>query len=371
MQERAEIVFWLIGIAYICTAVISKLVYPQLGRIQPLPLVYALGFLLFIYLGRRTSSKIPPIVKVPLYTGGILTPLIQATPKLAPIYFVIWVAITGMTCFLYDAIIKNFEKLKSIGWKTTTSVAILLVLIGCLLGGIPLLNPSIRYSEYRTLYLAAGYLIALSIVLKPQLKILILGITVGVLSTFRTDVLAVILAYIFRVGVEEKPPTEKRLIIILILAGTISGFIARYWATLSSYPTWDLDFLETLLYRPGVTYTVYEKLFWMGFPFGNQSHKILFSSNPKLLVGNLFGRDVGYTYTMFGQPAYDFGVLGVLEGILMGMVLEDSSKFKTLNAMALTLLTLSIPIGIDAFFLPAILLPGLIASEVILCEQRT
>ena len=367
-MRRAEVAFWVAGIGYIALAIVSKEVY-GLGRVQPAPLLYALLFLLSIQAGKTVAGRMDPRVKGTVYAVVGVT-ILAITSTVTGIVGVALLLTTVLAIRrLFMPVRTNAEWFRDIAWKVAFLGAVTTAVAGFLLGGIPLLEPALRYSQYRVLYLSAGYLLALSIAMRPSVFVLALGILLGIATTFRTVLLAPLLAYFFRTMLGSWKPEGVKRVAPLIALGIVAGFLARYWATVSSYPSWHLDFLGTLLYRPGVTYTVYERLFWLGYPLGR--HEILFSTNPKLLVGHLFGRDVGYTYTMFGQPAYDFGLTGLLEGVLLGMAVGDSFRFRTTATLSLTLMTLAIPIGLDAFFVSAVLLNGLITSEVMACESRS
>jgi len=362
--ERAEIAFWMAGTGYILLSFVSKEIY-GLGTIQLIPFLYAILFLIFIYIGETITTRISSLTKQILYATVAVT-ILSLMSLFAGIIE------TGLLLSIIIIIRKktplknNPKRLREPMWKAVIVVGIITSILGFLLGGIPLITPTLRYSTYRFFYLTAGYLLALSIAMRPNVLVLILSMILGVISTFRTVMLASLLAYIFRTLLDGWKPNNSRKIAFIITAGIVAVFLSRYWATVSIYPSWHLNPVETLLYRPGTTYTIYEKLFWMGYPLGR--HQILFSTNPKLLVGHLFGRNVGYTYTIFGQPAYDFGITGLIEGILLGMVMGDSFRFRTTATLSLMLMTLAIPIGLDAFFVVAMLLNGLITSEVMICE---
>jgi uncharacterized membrane protein len=353
---EAEELFWIIALSYLATAVGSKFFF-DLGTPQAAPLIYAVLFLALLYLGKRLRDATPERIRAGLYTFLFL--LVLGLTGVLPL-------ILGLGAFMIIALFLHCGTLKRHLYYVGLGLLVLLPATAILLGGIPLVNESVRYSSWRLLYLATGYIAVVMLSERPDWKVLLWGIIIGVLSTFRTVVLAVILAYLFGNFSRGKHTDWKALGIVTL--GIVAGLTARYHATLLSYNTWHLGPIESLLYRPGVTYTVYEKLYALGMPFGH--HRILISPQPKLFVGSLFGRDVGYTYTIFGQPVYDFGVLGLLEALLIGMAVGDAERHKSTGAMALTLLTLALPIGIDAFFFSSFMALGILGMGVKLWRRK-
>ncbi|WP_240911836.1 oligosaccharide repeat unit polymerase family protein [Thermococcus sp. M36] len=249
---------------------------------------------------------------------------------------------------------------------------ILLSAVPIFMGAIPLAHPELRYSSYRVLYLAAGYLIVAAISIRADFRLFLIGEVIALVSTFRTTGLAVALAYFLKLLQRGRPRTWgiKRILALSVALSVIAGvFLARYLATVNTYSRWELGFLETLLYRPGATYTVYERLFDLGMPWGKGW--ILLRTDPKMFVGALFGRDVGYTYTLFGQPVYDFGVVGLAEAVILGAALRDSMTMEEAKILSVVLLTLAIPIGLDAFFMSGIVYLALLSTWDKLSRETT
>ncbi|WP_297507342.1 hypothetical protein [Thermococcus sp.] len=357
---RAENLFWSIALLYLLLAFLSKFIFPELGRPGLLPLAYALAFLASMALGFFISERIPEKVRGTTYLS-LFSAVLLAT---SPVIFLISLPMFFLLAFF--VLCESYTLLKKSLYALGITLLILLPLSGVFLAGVPIMEPASRFSRFRFLYLASGYVVVVLLSAKPDWRVLLWGITIGIISTFRTVVLGVALAYTFGLLLERKRPRPGPLIAITL--GLALALVVRYHATLSSYSTWHLGIAESILYRPGVTYTVYERLFNLGFPWGKGW--ILISSNPKLYVGHLFGRDVGYTYTLFGQPAYDLGLLGPVEGLILGMALRDSIRMKETTVMGLTLLSLAVPIGLDAFFFSALMAIASIPTEVVSCRTR-
>ncbi|ASJ08685.1 hypothetical protein A3L11_05365 [Thermococcus siculi] len=364
---RLNLVFWAAAAAYLLAALISKLAYPDLLPPPDAgPLAYALIFLVFVLFGHRFGRRLKDEHKTRLYLGVILL-VLGALGWWGLLSAVAIVAIT-LLIIHYEAgvVARNPQNARKELRIVLLAVVLGLFIIPLAAGSIPILKPQERYSTFRLLYLAAGYFAVALISVKPDFRVFLLGELIAVVSTFRTIGLAVAIAYLlklFQVGALSGGTKGRRYAVVgIILLGLLGVFAARYYITIQSYPGWKLGFLETLLYRPGVTYTVYERLFEMGMPLGK--HGILFSTDPKGYVGSLFGRNVGYTYTIFGQPAYDFGILGLIEALFLGMALRDAERRKPTAVLAITFMTLMVPIGIDAFFLSAMAFFAYLSVEV-------
>ena len=357
---RAETVFWSITLLYLLLALLSKFTFPELEKPGLLPLVYALAFLASIAMGFSISNRISEKVRGITYLS-LFSAVLLAT---SPVIFLISLPMFFLLVFF--VLCESNALLKKSLYALGVVLIILLPLLGVFLAGVPIIEPASRFSSFRFLYLASGYVTVVLLSTKPDWRVLLWGITISIISTFRTVVLGVVLAYTFGLLLERKRPRVCPLIAITL--GLVLALIVRYQATLSSYPAWHLGIAESILYRPGVTYTVYERLFNLGLPLGRGW--ILLSGNPKLYIGHLFGRDVGYTYTLFGQPAYDLGLLGLFEGLILGMAFRDFTRTKETTVMGLTLLTLAVPIGLDAFFFSALMAIASIPTEVVYCRVR-
>ncbi len=364
---RLSALFWASAVAYLVIALISKLAYPDLlPPPQWGPIVYALAFLGLTFTGYRLAPGLKDEHKTRLYLAVIL--IVLGVLGWYGLLSAVAVVLITLLIIHYEAqvVARNPQNARRELRIILTAVVVALFLIPIAAGSVPLLNPSERYSTFRLFYLAAGYFTVALLSLRADFRVFLLGELIAVASTFRTVGLAVALAYLLKLlqtgRLKGNPGPRRYALIGAILLGLMGVFAVRYYATVHAYPGWKLGFLETLLYRPGVTYTVYERLFEMGMPFGKA--RILFSTDPKGYVGSLFGRDVGYTYTLFGQPAYDFGIFGFIEALFLGMALADAERRRPTAILAVTFMTLMIPIGIDAFFLSAMAFFAYLSVEV-------
>ncbi|ANF22917.1 hypothetical protein [Thermococcus piezophilus] len=365
---RLNVIFWISAVAYILLALVAKLAYPKLlPKLEWDSLLYALAFLGVLAFAYSASERIQHRYKSAMYLAVLL---------LMPSCLGWWGLLVALAIIVTTHVIIYFERHKvednseNARWKLRIiliAAVVILAIVPLVFGVIPLLQPETRYSSLRLLYLTAGYFTVAILAIKPDFKVFLIGEAIAIVSTFRTVGIAVALAYFLKLVQTGKLRWDKRnwrsyAILAVVFSSVFAVFIIRYYTTLQTYPEWKLGFSETLLYRPGVTYTVYERLFELGMPWGKQA--IIFSVNPKGYVGALFRRDVGYTYTLFGQPAYDFGILGLVEAVFLGIALADSERRRTTEVLAVTFMTLAVPIGLDTFFLSAMAFFAYLAVEV-------
>nr|WP_277346786.1 hypothetical protein [Thermococcus sp. 21S9] len=243
-------------------------------------------------------------------------------------------------------------------------LAVVLTTIACAMWGIPLLKPELRYTTASVPFLVAGDLLIGAIAVFPDFRLLLLGEMIALIGASRTVGLGIAVAYILRLAYDGRINTgeikKHRTQLVLGAVLLLAVFLARYYVTVSEYPTWKLGFFGSLLYRPASSYTVYERLFHLGMPLGNRA--LLFNPDPTGYVGRLFGKEIGYTYTLFGQPVYDFGILGLIEALILGLALGRASKNPFTGTFALTVAIIALDIGIEGQFLVAILLMAYLAG---------
>lgn len=225
-------------------------------------------------------------------------------------------------------------------YKLGVLLVILILFVPITQGVIPLLDHETRTHELIKIYNLISILVVILIAYKPDFKLFLLGELIALIATYRSFGIIIFTAYLIR-----EKRNRKKIIIGLLLIGTI--FMARFFVMETSYGVWNLGIIESLTHRMSVTYGVFEGLYRIGMPFGNDNLLIL---NPdlRLYVGELFGRSVDYTFTIFGQPAHDFGIFGLLEGVLLGMSLKDAKRDKMMGTINFTFFIIIIEIGLDA-----------------------
>jgi len=340
-------IFALTAGAYLTMAWLGKLLY--FNGVETPPAIYALAFLALLFTGWSLDVKVPD--EVFLLAFLLLVPL-------GPGYL-----IGGLLSFAFLFIVMKKNLLEK-AVPFAVILAVVLTALACAMWGIPLLKPELRYTTASVPFLVAGDLLIGAIAVFPDFRLLLLGETIALIGASRTVGLGIAVAYILRLAYDGRINTEEvkkhRTQLVLGAVLLLAVFLARYYVTVSEYPTWKLGFLGSLLYRPASSYTVYERLFHLGMPLGNR--ELLFNPDPTGYVGRLFGKEIGYTYTLFGQPAYDFGVFGLLEALVLGFALRRSSRSPFTGTFATTVAVLSLDIGIEGQFLVAILLMAYLAG---------
>ena len=338
--------------AYLGAAVAGKLIYSNtLGKPLLGPAVYAIGFLLTIMASYR------------LWDGGIsrvrwkgvfyLVLSLMLLLPLGPVYSLAGISAMGLTAWLLRRAISTgrAERLGILGGIISAG----LFTFGIAAFGIPLMKPWLRYTNASVPFLLAGDVLIIAIGVYPSPWLMLLGLIIATLGASRTVGIGVLTAYLIAEayrGISLRSLLRRKSLLVLTAVLFASMLLARYWVTTHLYPEWSLGPVGTLFYRVGSTYTVYERLFEWGMPFGK--HALLFQSDPTGYVGSLFGREVGYTYSLFGQPAYDFGILGLIEAALLGILLKEADRSPVTGTFAFTLLILMTEIGIEGLFLAAL-----------------
>ncbi|AIF68707.1 hypothetical protein PAP_01325 [Palaeococcus pacificus DY20341] len=322
--------------AYIFLVLLGKFAFENyLGELSLNALLYALAFSLVLFLGYNAGSRfnLPPWRSYIYLTFGLL---VSSAAGIFGILVALAVLLGG------TALLKEGSgKYAKYAYYAGATLVVALPLLAISKGIIPILNPQTRYSDLKDLYLTSAIFASLLLAYKPNLILFLVAEAFAVVSTFRSNALIVFLAYLFRA---EKRDLKKLLIIGVPLV--VLAFVVRFYATRSVYPIWKLGFVQSLVYRAGFSYMVYEKLFSLGMPFGK--FKLILSPDARGYVASLFGRENNYTYTIFGQPAYDLGVFGLFEAFFVGMALRDAEKASMFKALSLVFLILAVENGFDA-----------------------
>jgi uncharacterized membrane protein len=335
--------------AYIAVALIGKLAYGRtLGELSPPALIYALLFTVIMMASYELWKPQKPVRWVYAVVAILL---------LIPLgwnYLLAGTAVMGLTLWLFRKPLME-ERRRRLGILGGISAAALAG-YGIIAFGIPLLHPWLRFTEASLPFLLAGDVLIVAIGVYPSPWLLFLGLGIATVGTSRTVGIGVLMAYTVATAYREELSMEKlarrKGLVAVVLILFLAMLAARYAVTKFLYPEWHLGPVGTVFYRVASTYTVYERLMEMGMPLGR--HVLLFQSDPTGYVGELFGRNVGYTYSLFGEPAYDFGILGIAEAAAVGILLKDAGRNALTGVFAFTLLVLMTEIGIEGVFLAAL-----------------
>ncbi|AAL80169.1 hypothetical protein PFDSM3638_00150 [Pyrococcus furiosus DSM 3638] len=342
---KLEKTFIFFNLLFLLSAVIGEvLCFHAVPKI--FPLLYALAFIGAIILGIKSNFNFPR------YGWIILSILVGIKIGLEWIAFIAF----GAICLLLFSKKKIQEKDKML-FTLSVLIAIILPLIPAFYGIVPILEPQKRFEPLAISYVLSGYSLALAISIYPSLTLLVLGIIISAISTFRIVALLVLLAYVY----STYPKLNKKALVIGGI-GVIVAFLLRGMAE-PSY-----NFIQGALCRPAFTYLVYERIFHITMPWGKLL--ILPTLIPGYKVASFFGTNVRYTYTIYGQPAFDFGVLGLLEGLILGVAIREARGVKWAHAFLLSILTVFIEIGLDVPKLTTIFLLAFISKAFVMKNER-
>lgn len=319
---------------YILVAIISKFLFKnELGQINVFSVLYSLAFVCLIIAGYKISKKGFLGEKRSYFYvfAGLLMGVSIGVPGL----------ISSMLILLIGIIILNTDyKIKEYLFYIGVGLVIFIPLVAVFNNVIPILNPEMRTQNLVKIYSLSIMITALLISYRPNLLLLLFGGLMALVSTFRSYGVLIFFTYFFRTERKKKSIVIGSMILISI-------FLVRFIVLKHNYPVWRLGFFKSLIYRIGFSFSVFEKLFEIGLPFG-EPHNLLLDPNAKSYVAGIFGATAEYTYTIFGQPAHDIGILGFFEAILLGMGLRDTEQNSKFKSLYLGFSIIIIEIGLDA-----------------------
>ncbi|MFA4668196.1 hypothetical protein QDY65_06710 [Pyrococcus kukulkanii] len=265
------------------------------------------------------------------------------------IYFPIGPVIAFILLFFYRKGVDVYSKSVPIAFVYSLLIPILAFLVI----GVPLFNQSLRFEFSRILGISA-YLSTIAITysnIDRRIKLVytLMMVAIFFIGTFRSYILWITVAYLL--SISKRDVKAKNTIIvgiagiaILILSGNI----------------------EKLLVRIGFTFLTFTNLAVRGIPWGIYHGSLLFSPDPRRVVATFLGGEGRYTYLIFGQPVADFGILGIIESFLIGIMAKESEiREESLN-FTISILVYSIDAGIDNRILLAIMgaiLSGRVRNE--------
>ncbi len=193
------------------------------------------------------------------------------------------------------------------------------------IGGIPLLNPNLKFLAVNNLFWGVSLLTFIIgyVFFIPKIKsskFLFLFITVSVLLFSLMAFRSVILVLLFT-GVlfsyYSKRISNMQILVPLLIAALVVVFIGYL-----SMPI--LSPGKLLFYRAGTTYSVFDTIVQKSMPFGMTHGTLFFRGNPRLFVGShIVGKTADITSTLLGPSVIDFGAIGAfLWMFFLGLILE-------------------------------------------------
>ena len=226
------------------------------------------------------------------------------------------------------------------------SIALLVPLFFYVVFGVPFFHRSLRYELVGPLvasaFLGAAGLIYTDAPIKVKTVILALLSIVFVLGTFRSLLLLIYLAYFLDLYLRG---TFKGDLRVPLAGGIFLGLLIL----------WMSGGVDAVLIRVGFTFLVFHNIVHLSLPYGIYHGRLLLSGDPRGMIGALFGTNVHYTYFFFGQAVADFGILGVLEAFLLGLLLRDSEEDPKTSAFVLAMFIYALDPGIDNLILSFVL----------------
>jgi oligosaccharide repeat unit polymerase len=254
-----------------------------------------------------------------------------------------------------------------------------------LLGGIPLLNSTLKANATTNIWRVAYplFLIAINFLLakyynRKYLILVILGALIFGLNGYRTSVLGILgssfitLYYLERIS---------RRFAIAFIAVIIIGIMAIGYIASQSIAgqTWTLNPLELVFYRAAFTLEVFERILPLAGTTGGKILAMIFSSgSPRTFIGEyVLHYNVCLTSTLFGPVMLDFGYLGLtIQMLFMGAFLGLIHKIKRgagigIYAFILTHTIIWIETGPTDIMIWFLYLIGLIYILIIIFKKNT
>ncbi|MBI5253789.1 MAG: hypothetical protein HY930_05265 [Euryarchaeota archaeon] len=230
-----------------------------------------------------------------------------------------------------------------------------------LLGGAPILSAASRQAAAiapaRALFhgfavFSAVLLIAFYEKRKATATIFLLAI-LAALSGFKSDATAILVSAGIA-GLLLKRISAKELLLgltgVIFLLTAVSTYIAGI-----SYGAWKVAPHLYIFYRTGLTFSVFDRVVQLSFPFGYLHGSTLLSTTQEIVSTAVLGYKEPHiiTSTLLGPGMLDFGVFGVVLtcaslGIYLGMMHDLRDAMRTcLYAIALTHTFILIEVGVQ------------------------
>lgn len=349
------------SIAYILPETSKYLLKPHGPFLKPGLLTYAIAILsAFILsgsalLGRRLLIK----KEVTLASAFVVAFLALYLTFDAPVIAVL-AASGGFTVLLFF-ISKKMDD-ANITWvafsiATAASLSILY-------RGVPLLTAVSREAAAidpsRAIFHGFAVLSAAFLITFYRKRVAIGGIlfllTIAILSGFKSDAIAVIASasiaglLLKRVTLKEIGAGVIAVVLILAFAGT---YIAE-----ATYTTWNIPKAYYIFYRAGLTFSVFDRIVGIAFPFGHLHGAALLDATQVIVsikvLPELYAAPHIITSTLIGPGMLDFGIPGAFAtaffvGTYLGMMdrMRDSNVQTCLYAIALTHTFILVEVGLQ------------------------
>ncbi len=224
-----------------------------------------------------------------------------------------------------------------------------ILLLGYLKVGNPWLDRNARISLAQPFAFSTFLMLTSACYADTYLVYLATVILAG-LTSYRTYLANVVFAVLFSKKVGRK---TKILLVLSFLAALVGvGYIVALQGQ-----SWKLNPVGIVHYRLTSSIYALDLIAKKSLPLGYSHGKVLVSCDPRREVGLLLlNATVKYTYTIYGQPIVDFGLLGAVELYILGVILRNIWKGGKLYQIAPAYLLPMIEAGIDSFRLSILMI---------------
>jgi len=332
----------LFSIAYWSYVFSAALTLTSSGRqVRVIPLLLAAGGWASLALGYAMRPRIPQV----LYAAS-LSVLAISVLRTSPLGMCAAVALSVLFIALRDRVdawISFSSPMSPKAYGAALGIGVALFLIGWALYGLPLLTASARSGPVPRLFGSAALALTAASALSGKAWVAAISSAMGLLTGFRSYALLPALAWASAQG------GRRQILSYLAVLAAGAGLLGALRG-LEGVPD-----LLGLLHRVAFTYWVYEEIATASLPTGLYGGQLILSLDPRRRVASLFGRGTTrYTYFFMGQPVGDFGVFGMVETFLLGVLLGSAGSGAT-GALALAYLTVSIETGVDSLLVGVLL----------------
>jgi hypothetical protein len=366
---RPEIAVPLVYLLFILFATISYII-PETSRYllkpggpfsKPGLMSYTVAILSIAILSASTILGRRVLIKANLVLGGVFIAAFLALYTTFTVHPAVLFAASGGFTLLLFSISKKIDD-PAITWAAFSIAT--LASLSILYKGIPILETVSREATAidpsRAIFhgfavLSASFLIAFYKKRTAYAGILFL-LALAILSGFKSDAIAIIASasitglLLRRVALKEIGAGIIAVGLILALAGT---YIAEM-----AYDSWNVPKAYYIFYRAGLTFSVFDRIMGLGFPFGYLHGEALLDATQMVVsikvLPELYTDPHIITSTLIGPGMLDFGIIGAFAiaffiGTYLGIMdrMRDSTILACLYAIALTHTFILIEVGLQ------------------------
>ena len=307
------------------------LLVSRFGGVSPLSYAVSAGAILLLTacarLGKGTRAMRKPGAILPVMFA-LITLVLHSNLS---IDLILAVATSAVIVFLLWLVSRYSYKTRAL----TIGAFILAVASSliALIPGVPLLDVLLRTEAAGSLprllfHVAAVFSSALLISLYDK-KRAIAGIgllfLLGIASGFKSDALAILLAPMISGILLGK--LRRAEIAISALSIALSFAIMGTYIASRSYDSWVVPPIQYAFYRAGFTFSVFDRITSLSFPFGHLHGGALLGGKSEVMSTVVLGytKPIKITSTLIGPSMLDFGVFGValmacFVGICLGVL---------------------------------------------------